>query len=373
MLSEQRTYAFAGDPAPHLITYTRNPLGQATAIHAPEVDYTLAYDAAHRLARVTDARGNARLEYDWSPGGLLDTLRDDRGRQTDYLYDPTGRLTTLWAPDGALIGYTFDDAGRLTRRDLPGGVSTQYDYLADDALESLTTTAPGGPIHSQGFTYDTLGRRATMTETLGGVSRSHTYGYDALSRLLSVDTGGAVEAWTYDAFGNRVTHTPPAGPVAHYVHDDAHQLLEIREGSPAGPLVGQLLYDANGNLTKQCTGNVTDLGNDCTGDDTLTLAYDALDRQVQATRTGLPAESYTYDPQGRRIAKTVGATTTHYHYDGDALYQQVEGDWSDPVARYVHGAGIDSPILHYTAGQTLVYHQDGHNSVVATTDAATGA
>ncbi|WP_200348937.1 RHS repeat-associated core domain-containing protein, partial [Halochromatium glycolicum] len=42
-------------------------------------------------------------------------------------------------------------------------------------------------------------------------------------------------------------------------------------------------------------------------------------------------------------------------------------------ARYVHGAGIDSPILHYTAGQTLVYHQDGHNSVVATTDAATGA
>nr|WP_242477295.1 RHS repeat domain-containing protein [Halochromatium glycolicum] len=186
-----------------------------------------------------------------------------------------------------------------------------------------------------------------MTETLGGVSRSHTYGYDALSRLLSVDSGGAVEAWTYDAFGNRVTHTPPAGPVAHYVHDDAHQLLEIREGSPAGPLVGQLLYDANGNLTKHCTGNVTDLGGDCTGDDALTLAYDALDRQVQASRTGLPAESYTYDPQGRRIAKTVGATTTAYHYDGDALYQQVEGDWSDPVARYVHGAGIDTPILHY--------------------------
>jgi len=103
------------------------------------------------------------------------------------------------------------------------------------------------------------------------------------------------------------------------------------------------------------------------------VRYDALDRQTSAARTGHPAESYRYDHAGRRIEKGVGGISTQYHYDGLAIHQTVRGDWQAPISRTVHGLAIDSPLLQYTSGQPLAFHQDALGSVVATTNAATGA
>ena len=178
---------------------------------------------------------------------------------------------------------------------------------------------------------------------------------------------------TYDEYGNRYSHTPVSGPVQFYQHNNNHELTEIREGSQAGTLSSKYIYDLNGNLTKRCSGTITDNGTDCTGDDELAIQYDALDRQVQADKTGIPTETYQYDPQGRRIEKNIAGNATRYHYDGNAIYQTIQNDWSNPIARYVHGTGTDRPLLEYSAGQTLAYHQDGSNSVVATTDAQSGA
>src|SRR5207244_11580389 len=80
--------------------YTRNALGQVLVAHAPGVQYRYTYDAAHRLTSVLDSRGDKVLKYRYSPGGLLTSLQDNAGRQTNYLYDPVGRLSGGWAQNG---------------------------------------------------------------------------------------------------------------------------------------------------------------------------------------------------------------------------------------------------------------------------------
>ena len=84
----------------------------------------------------------------------------------------------------------------------------------------------------------------------------------------------------------------------------------------------------------------------------------------------MPNETYQYDPQGRRISKTVGAVTTHYRYNGDDIDAEYSQTWNE-IARYVHGAGVDDPLMRLTGAtaspdaQTRYYAQNGINSIVA--------
>ncbi len=375
LIQEQRSYLSAADGDPHVIRYTRNALGQPTRIDAPEISYRYRYDQAHRLHHVIDSRG-VSLSYDWSPGGLLDTLSDGQGNDTDYLYDPTGRLTHIFAPDGETLGYHYDDGGRLIQQDLPGNITRQYSYNPDDSLSHINIRNSNGTLFDQQIGYDGLGRKHTETTTLNGQTHNKSYSYDSLSRLLSETHNGQTTSWRYDRYNNRSTQTQ-GGISRHYHHNGAQQLTHITENSPSGTTTDQFLYDANGNLTKHCQNNIATPGHpaaDCSGSTELILHYDALDRQSQAEKTGIPSETYHYDPYGRRIQKNSGTQTSQYHYDGDSIYQQAQhtpntpADWHNPSARYVHGAGTDTPQLYYGPTQTQVYHQDAQHSVIATTD-----
>jgi len=43
------------------------------SVPSPEVTYTYSYDTAHRLASVSDSRGNKTIRYNYSPGGRLNS------------------------------------------------------------------------------------------------------------------------------------------------------------------------------------------------------------------------------------------------------------------------------------------------------------
>jgi RHS repeat-associated protein len=119
-------------------------------------------------------------------------------------------------------------------------------------------------------------------------------------------------------------------------------------------------YDLNGNLQAK---------NDLVAGTTLTLTHDVLDQVSQAVLTGSPAESYLYGPSGKRLNKTVGATTTNYIYNGPDIHGEYDNAWSSQ-ALFTHGPGMDDPILRDAGGATSFYHQDGLGSVVGTSDIA---
>jgi RHS repeat-associated protein len=368
------------------VDYTRNGLGQVTRVETKDgagtlvVAYDYSYDVAHRLASVTDSRGQKALTYTWSPGGRLAQVRDGDGHSASYAYDAVGRLSSIAAPNGEHVSFVWDAGGRLVEQRLNSGLRTTQTWFEDGSLKERKNLHGSTTRSSHLFTLDVQGRRATQSENIGGATKSWTYQYDNLDRLTSASDGTA-ETYAYDIWGNRRSKTR-SGVMTAYLYDEAHRLTEIRSGGDTGALIGAAIHDADGHLTKLCEGAaVSKTTSDCTASGTgasaLTLTWNALDHLQSATRTGANAivESYAYDDAARRLSKTSGAATTHYLYDGDDIYAEWSGGSSSnltgvPTAVYIHGAGTDNPILRLTGSTNtpsatqLAYLQDGLGSVV---------
>ncbi len=149
-----------------------------------------------------------------------------------------------------------------------------------------------------------------------------------------------------------------------YNHDAANQLTELQGATR----VKGMVYDAAGNLTQKCeNGTVTLTGSPataCTGAIVTNLTHDQLNRVSAAAVTAAPNHSFTYDDQGRRLSKTVGATTTNYLYNGQDILAEYQS-WSGALAHLTHGPGTDEPLQRVQGTVGHSYMQDGLGSVVA--------
>ena len=351
-------------------SYTRNALGQPTQVNGPQVTYSYQYDVSHRLSQVSDSRGSKSLNYAYSPGGLLNNQIDSDGNRTDYLYDQVGRLTGIWAPNYDYTGFRYDAGGRLLEKWFPNGVDSQFTWNADNTLNTLTNKVGSSTLSSHVYAYDGVGNRSTQSETINGVTISYAYQYDNLNRLVQVQNGTATqqENYAYDPLGNRTTRTVNATTpsAVAYVYDAANQLKEIHQNNTAGPLTSAFVYDVNGSLTQKCEGaGVTTNGATCAGATISNLTYDALNRMIQAQKTGQANQAYAYDDSGRRISKTIGATQTNFLYGGPDIVAEYSSTWGLPTAQYTHGPNQDEPIERITATGAQYFHQDGLGSVVA--------
>ncbi len=327
---------------------------------------------------VTDSRGGKTLTYTWSPGGRLARIEDSDGHSSSLSFDATGRLASVTAPNGETVAFTWDAGGRLIEQRLNSGQRTTQSWFEDGGLKQKQNLFNSTVLSSHLYSLDNQGRRAGQTEVIGGTSKTWSYLYDHLDRLTEANDGTA-ETYGYDIYGNRRSKTK--GTTTAYLYDDAHQLSEVRSGSDTGTLIGAAVHDADGHMTKLCEvttgGTVTRTSAECTatgtGATTLQLVWNALEHLNTATRTGTGAvtESYAYDDSGRRITKVGAGGTAHYLYNGEDIHAEWSGAISgNPAAAYVHGAGIDEPLLRLTGttnnpGATqAAYLQDGLGSVV---------
>ena len=278
------------------------------------------------------------LRYDYSPGGQLTALVETdangntlgNGKRSDFLYDATRRLTAITTPNGEQVNFLFDAGGRLQETHLPNGISARYRYDAGNKLTRLVNRTRQGIISRHDYGYDAVGRRTSHTETIAGTTTNYGYVYDNLDRLTQVLNGSTtIETNTYDQYNNRRTRT--AGGITYdYQHDAAQQLDKILTGS--GSEVASFRYDDNGNLVHDNKNGIT-----------RTYTYDALDRLIKVRGNNIDTETYRYDPQGRRIEKTVAGTATRYHYSGQSLWAEYQS-WNQALAHYTY-SGLDRPVL----------------------------
>ncbi|UTT57611.1 RHS repeat domain-containing protein [Cellulosimicrobium cellulans] len=276
---------------------------------------TTTYDAAGRVAKITDPIRS--VEYGYDAEG------EHRGYPTLVKIPGTGQFTA-----------TYDATGAMTTQSLLGGRVTQHlTYDRAGELTELTYTGaalPGDPeqdLLAWSIESDVLGRTTTLTSTAGtgdtGIARTQTFTYDKGERLTGVaDTTGEVcttRTYGFDQRGNRLTH------------------------------------------------NATTHDTDCTSDTVTntdkTWNYDGADRiQTGANTTG----TYTYDPLGRQTllpgadtpaGSTAGDLTVGY-YDTDAARSLAQNGTTttytlDPAGRRhtattVSGASTTSVVRHYT-------------------------
>lgn len=391
------------------------------------------YDGIKRQpATITDANGNkARRTYDdfgrvlkWqfpsadSPGQISTTDFEE------YRYDANGNRTALRKRDGRWIFFVHDTLDRLTLKDLPGTANDVH-YRYD--LRGLQLFARFGSTSGVGITnsYDGFGRMIASTTNADGTTRTLSYGYDrngnrtrithpdgvrfdyfydGLDRVREIRQGGTVVArLVYNRQTLRQSLTHGAGEAStDYNYDLSGRPTELRHDllhnsndfrfnfsyNPASQIIGRALSNPNNQWQHPNeTINYTINGlNQYTSAHGRMLAWDAngnlllhgntsysFDIENRLTTvSGDKSATLSYDPLGRLIRVTAAGTTTRLLHDGQELVAEYNSS-GQLLRRYVHGPGIDEPLVWYEGTGTgsaarRHLHADHQGSIVAVSD-----
>jgi RHS repeat-associated protein len=308
-----------------------------------------AYNSADGLTKVTDPRN---LNTTYSPNGLGNVTAQtspDTG-VSQYTYDAKGNVLTKTDARGKLTQYTYDNIDRLTRAHYATGTDSVFEYDGGTtpipaATGELTkiTDASGQAVYS----YDSLGRRISKTQTTNG--KAFTVGYSwgrsgsggALGKLTAITyPSGARVNYSYNAYGDvsGITVNPPnANGVDTNTGSTLPMLGTITRNAEskltgwtwANTKIQAIAYDANGQISAYNLGDSTGTGirrtilRDTAGRITgyahvsngapvpaldQSFGYDNLNRLISAT-LGSTAIQYSYDATGNRTAKVISGTS----------------------------------------------------------------
>ena len=345
---------------------------------------TYTYDNMDRLVKRTDPLG-AFDQYTYDLLGNVHRGTDRKGQATTYTYDGLSRVIEVQYDDGNTVNYTWDAGNRLVNIDdsASGTISRSYDSLNRLTGES---TAQG----SVSYAYDTDGRRQTMS--VSGQSPV-SYSFDATSKLRGLSQGGSQVSMGYDADGRRISLSLPNGIAASYNYDAASQLAAIvyqgkglpqanieytydqagRRTSVSGSLANTQLpvavsaasYNSNNQLTSWGSTQITyDANGNTLNDGMNSYVWDARNRLVSANSGGA---TFTYDPLGRRVGKTILSVNTNFLYDGVNPVQELNG--STVTANMLTG-GVDEYFMRTDLNGTSVILRDVIGSTIMTTDSS---
>ncbi len=345
------------------------------------------YDERNRLKTASNPDGSS-LAYEYDATGNRTSLTTSAGsavRATAYTFDALNRPETVTDSDGGTTTYTYDDVGNRESVALPNGVVTAYGYDDLNRLTLLINKRPDDSIvSSYAYTLGPAGNRLRVDETTpDGLLRLVEYQYDGIYRLTAEiidEPEGTLNAdmaiaYTYDAVGNRLAKSVAdisGVTTTAYTYDNNDRLLEEQtvfddlSGAPANQTsVKTYTYDPNGNMLTRSLPAAADR-----------YTYDYRNRLAAAdNRTEDTSDvTFEYDADGMRTGKTVaGEDSTRYVVDKNRRYPQVliettitEADGSTSVANYVHADDLLS--MTHEDADTSYYLYDGQMSTRQLTD-----
>ena len=360
-LSLQYTYDELGrvveskDRAGHSFHYAYDALGRLLSKTYPDnTQARYTYDAIGQMLTAINNAATVAFTYDKTGRLLSETLN---GKVTGYSYDVAAGKRTLTYPSGMkvveqlnardliasilqngneVVTMQYNAAGQKTVQTYANGITTTYTYNDNGWLSQIADDKQALNLK---MTYDAIGNIIQREDVLNA-DRTETYGYDAISQLVSFKRGTTVDnSYQFDLLGNRVK-VLQNGIATNYVSNNVNAYTNITGGLSFTPQ-----YDDNGNLLN---------------DDRHTYAYDWNNKQVGVDDGAVTVK---YDALGRRIAKNV----TTYYYIGDQIVEEYAD--SQPVASYLYGNDIDEA-LQMTKGSAIYYYHTNHlGSTMALSDA----
>lgn len=321
-----------------------------------------SYDNLNRMTFMD--RSNAGIDeditYTYDLFGRMRTSQTPWGHLTNFVYDALGRRTGETTTYGPLKTSHYDPAGRRTRLTWHDGFYVDYDY---DLAGHVTAIRENGATSGVGvlatYGYDNLGRRAGVTF---GNGSAQSFAYDPVSRLASLTNnlgGGATthdlaQTFAYNPASQFASATRSNDAYAwggHYNVDRSYTANGLNQLTAAGGTA--LGYDARGNLTSSGSSSYT---------------YGQLNQLVN-----FPGGTLYYDPLMRLDLIYAASGFTALDYDGANLSTEYDYGTSAMLRRYVHGPGIDNPIVWYEGSGTSdrrFLMADERGSIVSVTDSA---
>lgn len=277
----------------------------------------------------------------------------------DYVYDDNGLLEEESLPyfsagssrtsptndDDLLVAYTYDPLGRIaTVTNAVGSTGTSYDQW----IETVTDSEG----NQRAFTYDAFGRLGTTTEYEGASTYNTKYQWDANNNLATVtDALGNIRSIQYDNLNRRIQlqDLHAVGDTTFgvwvFAYDASGNLGTTTD--PKGQVIVRTFDGINRLLTENYTSQSgTEITNTY---DTCTNGKGLL---CQAVSLSAATTSYSYTPNGLIDLATTTIATSSYvtNYDYDRLGNQT---------RIVNPDNSETTYIHNTAGQLeIVRYKD---------------
>ncbi|MBU4234471.1 MAG: hypothetical protein KKD99_10265 [Proteobacteria bacterium] len=279
----------------------------------------------------TDGNGHQTRYTVDSYTAFTSKITNAAGGVTSFTYDSYGNRTSVTDPSGAkwVLAYDPDPSkGNLTKLTDRLGRSVTMTYSAYDDLMSVN--APLG--RQSNFTYDTNHNLVKMTDSL---SRETSFTYYSSGRLLQSTLSGTpnpVITFQYDAFGNLISETDPAGHITRYAYDEAGRVLSRT--------------DANGNQTEFAYDKLSRLTRVSAPDGVVLYTFDSTDLR-EITAIDRRQMTFAYDKSGHIVNfRDIHGFLLHYAYDG-------EGNLTS---------------LTYPGNKVVTYQYDNLNRLTSVTD-----
>lgn len=342
------------------VQYSYNPDGLVSEVSYPDGEITYGYDRDGLMVAASGVAGtvsNAYNEASW-----LSSTRGVDGTEVVYGYHPAGQVSNVATVAGT-TGYALDAADRLSRIAGPSaafdyaynpwnglasavtngvGLVAEYQYDIMDRPTNIVWRTPGGAeLAGFQYAYNPVGMIAGRTVSMNGSGAVSTaYGYDGMDRLVS-ETGsdGSSRTYAYDLAGNRLSKTEAGVGAISYTLGVGDRLAAYTGGS--------YTYDAAG-----CVTSI-----ERTGKPDLSMTWNGQYQLTSVSTNGVVAESYTYDPLGRRASTTSGGATVRHVYDGVHVIADL-GEDGDLLKSYTCGPGIDNllAVTCHEDGVTMTYY-----------------
>ncbi len=316
----------ATDPLGHTVKATFDADGnQLTSTDGNNHTTTTIYDNADRPTKVQKPSTDSTTTV-YNDDGTISKTTDAATHNTSYLYDAQARVTSSTNQNNKTTSYTYDSMGRLKTTTKPNNdVITQ---AWDNAGQLTGISYSGSSTPSVGYSYDSDGRRTSMTDGTG----TNTYAYDAFGETASATTGsGSATAFSYDAAGNTTAITYPTAGTSVTRHFNTIEQMDSVTVSGGGTTSFGYNADgapttigyANGNTSTVTYDNADQpatsaLTRSAAGLGTITYGRDNTgDLSATTPSAGAPgsATTFGYNTNQYLTGSTVGTTTTAYSYD----------------------------------------------------------
>ena len=309
-------------------------------------DWLYAYDGNGNITNITDALGGHYV-MTYGPRNERTLERNQDNFEWQYTYDQLLRLKTQRDPNLALRTRNYDAASRVTSHTLSTGREDTYAYDDNDNPRVIVRRVNSVAVATTSLTYDPLDR---TTRVVDPFNQSVDYGFDALSRVVSVTyPGNRTLTNRYDAFSRLTNQVDWAARQMSYDYDKAGRL--IRRAYPNG-VVQTNTFDSAGRLTSLAHSTLNPQhstnGQPSTINIALTYAYDRNGNKVGNSERGtfawpmpsLSDESSRFTPSGRLIDRSVQDTvsnqlsTINYSYDSSGNLTNAAGGGQSWALKY---------------------------------------
>jgi RHS repeat-associated protein len=271
--------------------------------------------------------GRVELRYDYDLDSRLIAIVDDNGNTTRFVHDALDRIVEKEHADGSKHTLSYDRDSDLVRIDDPNGtrITQIHDVLHRLVRREIAPASGVRGTTAQTFEYDGLSR---VTEAVDDGSPDGAQivrrVFDSLGRLLEEDQNGAVCSAVWSGDGKRLSLTYPDGGVLEYDHDAIDREIEI---SRSGDSVARFEWIGPGRrLLRRTHGNGTSLS--LLDEDEAATGYDIFQRIARIRHVKGLAEfadrEYEYDRANRRTAEVHredGGRTDSFVFD--SIYRLV--------------------------------------------------